>query len=234
MAGPFRTMKLMSDTPFSDPADDTAGSASQPMPSPGSRLMVERFEDGLMITIPAPGMTGSLLAMFLGGVVCDVLGTIFLASMLVKWAAGGGKLDLGELMGAFVFFAFFGGAGLALILTSLNVAKRKAALAVTDGLLMALQTGLFGSKQREWQPGEVLDVRVGPSGIEINNKPVMELQIVDTHGRKFSMLAGHREEDLDWLAHELRQSLKLPDHASDDEIDAMVDEDEEDDEDKDV
>lgn len=234
MAGLFRTMQLMSDTPFSDPADDAAGSPSQPMPPPESRLMVERFEDGLMVTIPAPGLTGGLLVMFLGGIVCDALGTIILAGMLVKWAAGGGKFDLGELVGAFVFSAFFGGAGLALILTSLNLAKRKAALAVTDGLLMAMQTGLFGSKQREWQPGEVLDVRVGPSGIEVNEKPVMELQIVDAHGRKFSMLAGHEQEDLYWLARELTQSLKLPGHTFDDEIDEMADEDEENEEDEEV
>lgn len=207
----------MSNPPLPTPAGDEASSSSWAMPPPGSRLSVERFEDGLTVKVAPSGMTGGLLGMLIGGVICDVVGTLWLVMALVKSVAGQ-KLQPGELMGALLFFALFGAAGVALILTSLNMARRQAAIAVTDGLLMALQTGLFGSKQREWQPGEVLVVRVGPSGIEVNNKPVMELQIVDTHGRKFSMLAGHREDDLYWLAEELSHSLKLSRQAANEAI----------------
>jgi hypothetical protein len=201
------------------------------MPPPGSRLSVERFDDGLTVKVAPSGMTSGLLALFIGGAVCDAVGSLALISALIKWTAGQGKFDPGELAGALLFFALFTAVGLALILASLNMARRQAALAVTDGVLMALQTGLFGSKEREWQPGEVLDVRVGPSGMEINNKPVLELQIVDAHGRKFSMLAGHQETDLYWLAEELSHSLQLPRRVPDDETDEEGEEDSEDDED---
>lgn len=216
----------MSDTPSSDLPGDQASFATQAMPPPGSRLSVERFEDGLTVKVAAPGLTGWLLGLFIGGAVCDLLGILSLVAALLKWTVGQGKFDPGELAGAFTFVGVFGSVGLVLTLTSLNMARRQAAIAVTDGLLMALQTGLFGSKQREWQPGEVLAVRVGPSGVEVNNKPVMELQILDAHGRKFSMLAGHREEDLHWLARELSLSLKLPGQFPDEE--SAEDEDEED------
>jgi hypothetical protein len=179
--------------------------------------MVEWFGEEVTVRVPSLGMTGSLLGILLAGAFFDLVGMVALVIFLQKLVAKPNNFSQYE--GLLLFVAVFGGVGLALILASLNMAKRQAALAVTDGVLMALQTGLFGSRQREWQPGEVHAVRVGPSGLEINNKPVMELQIVDAHGRKFSMLAGHREEDLVWLAQTLSRSLKLPPPASDDDLD---------------
>jgi hypothetical protein len=187
--------------------------------------MVEWFGEEVTVRVPSLGMTGSLLGILLAGAFFDLVGMVALVIFLQKLVAKPNNFS--QYGGLLLFVAVFGGVGLALILASLNMAKRQAALAVTDGVLMALQTGLFGSRQREWQPGEVQTVRVGPSGLEINNKPVMELQIVDAHGRKFSMLAGHREEDLVWLAQTLSRSLKLPPPASDDDLDDADWEDEE-------
>lgn len=185
------------------PSDPAAGRP------PHSRLRVERFEDGLTVQIDPPGLRGGLLVMLIGGAVSVLIATLFLVSAVLRWAEGRGKVDGGDLLGSLLLFLFLSGGGLALILTSLHLARRRAAVAVTGGMLMAMQTGLWGSKQREWQPGEVLAVRVAPSGIEVNNKPVLELQIVDAHGRKFSMLAGHQEDDLTWLERELRRALGL-------------------------
>jgi hypothetical protein len=72
---------------------------------------------------------------------------------------------------------------------------------------MVIQTGLFGAKQREFPPGDLDDVRVGPSGMTVNDEPVLELHIIDGGGMKFGLLAGRSQEELRWLAAELRAVL---------------------------
>lgn len=82
-------------------------------------------------------------------------------------------------------------------------------IAVTDGVLTIRQIGL--RKPREWrfEPGEVAAVRMGPSGMEVNEKPVMELQIQSWVGKKVGVLSQRREDELQWLAAILRQALNV-------------------------
>ena len=103
--------------------------------------------------------------------------------------------------------------GIGVLLGSINMGRRQAAIAVTGGTVMVIQTGLFGSKQREWQPGDVGAVRAGPSGMTVNDKPVLELQIIDAARRKMGLLAGRRDDELRWLAYELRLALGIQEAA---------------------
>jgi hypothetical protein len=73
---------------------------------------------------------------------------------------------------------------------------------------MVLQTGLFGSRQRSWPLEEVEVIRAGPSGMTVNDRPVLELQIDDGGEAKFGLLAGRSDEELHWLARELTASLR--------------------------
>jgi hypothetical protein len=47
--------------------------------------------------------------------------------------------------------------------------------------------------------------------MEVNDVPVNELRIYDTSGDKFGMLAGRKDEELRWLAHELRAAARVGD-----------------------
>ncbi|MCX7826807.1 MAG: hypothetical protein N2689_14800, partial [Verrucomicrobiae bacterium] len=47
----------------------------------------------------------------------------------------------------------------------------------------------------------------GPSGMEINRVPVLELQIQRKDGRKTGFLAGRSDAELQWLAAVLRYAL---------------------------
>ena len=113
-----------------------------------------------------------------------------------------------------VMMSLFPLVGIALLVAAINMGKRKAALAVTGGTLMVLQTGIFGSKQREWPPGDVEAIRTGPSGIKVNNKDVLELQIFDGGAAKFGLLAGRSDAELEWMAAELRDVLQVPSLAA--------------------
>jgi hypothetical protein len=90
---------------------------------------------------------------------------------------------------------------------------RRAAIAVTGGTLMVIQTGLFGAKQRDWEPGDVESIRAGPSGVTVNGRALLELQIYDGGADRFAILCGRTDEELHWIASELRTALGLPARA---------------------
>ena len=94
-----------------------------------------------------------------------------------------------------------------MMLGAINMGRRRAAMAVANGALMVIQTGIFGSKRREWQQAEIKTIRVGPSGMEVNDRPVMQLQIVPVAGKPFGVLTGRDVAELEWMATLLRQAL---------------------------
>ena len=65
-----------------------------------------------------------------------------------------------------------------------------------------------GAKRREWPLGEVETVRVGPSGMEVNDVPVLELAILGHKGKLFGMLVGRDPRELAWMAGVLRQAIR--------------------------
>ncbi len=105
------------------------------------------------------------------------------------------------------FSALFWLVGLGMLLAAINMGRRKAALAVVGGQLMAIQTGLFGSKKREWLCSEVETIALGPSGMEVNDVPVLQLQIASNDNVVFGMLTGRSEDELEWLAWMLRRAV---------------------------
>ena len=80
--------------------------------------------------------------------------------------------------------------GIGMLLGASNMGRRKAAIAVTGGTLMVIQTGLFGTRQRDWQPGDVEAIHAGPSGMKVNDRDVLELQIYDGGASKSGSYAA--------------------------------------------
>jgi hypothetical protein len=46
--------------------------------------------------------------------------------------------------------------------------------------------------------------------MEVNNRPVIELQIHPAVGKKAGFLAGRDEAELRWMAAQLRRALNVP------------------------
>jgi hypothetical protein len=97
-----------------------------------------------------------------------------------------------------------------MIVSAVNMARRRATLQIESGSLSVTQTGLFGTKQREWRRGDIAAVRADASGMEVNNRPVIELQIHPVTGRKTGFFAGRDTDELRWIATELRKALGVP------------------------
>jgi hypothetical protein len=189
------------------------GDAYQPLPPPtGSRITVERFPDGLTIKIPPAGISGAKGMLFFAVILNGVL-TFITAVVLLMFFDGNLKQN-GPIWVLPLFLSFFWLVGFCFLLASLNMARRRAAIACAGGTLMVIQTGLFGSKQRDFEPGDIEAIRVGPSGMTVNDVPIRELQIFDGGADRFALLAGRSDAELDWLAAELRQALNVPSQPS--------------------
>lgn len=199
----------------SDEANDGAVNAEDvrpPLPA-GTKIAIERFPDGLTINIPPAGLWRGTQGLFVFALIWNgFIGTITVV-MLAAFLGGDGKQQ--NIVWALpAFLSIFWLVGIGILLGSINMGRRRAAIALTGGTLMVIQTGLFGSKQRDWESGDVEAVRAGPSGMTVNDKPVLELQIFDGGASKFGLLSGRSDEELRWLAAELRAALGVPEQAS--------------------
>ena len=182
---------MTSDSALTSTTDDRS-------PPAGSRITIDRFPDGLTIQIPPAGLRGTKGLFFVAifwNVFMGIFSPLFLGSILA-----GQQKQVGAAIGLTAFLSLFWLVGIGLFLAALNMARRRAVLAVTGGTLMVLQTGLFGSKQRDFLPGDVEVFRVGPSGMTVNDKPVLELQIIDGGSDKMGLLAGRSDDELHWRA----------------------------------
>ncbi len=98
--------------------------------------------------------------------------------------------------------------GIGTLISAINAGRRSAMLGVAEGQLFVERKSIFGTNWLEWPVTEVEKVVVGPSGTEINNIPVLELKIHDTHGKQHGMLSQIPNDDLNWIAQELGRSLQ--------------------------
>jgi hypothetical protein len=171
-----------------------------------SRVVTERHPDGVTMTVPALGLgkaTGGLIIMslfFMG------IGGIFLISTLVALFQPNPKMPIGAVIPGALFFVLGG----ILFVGSLNAGLKKVVLAVVRDRLFTFETGLFGSRRREFLRASLLDIACGPSNITVNKKPLHQIQIVALDRTRTGLLTGRDETELRWIATVLRQALGMP------------------------
>jgi hypothetical protein len=166
----------------------------------GSKVLVEQQPQSIVLTVPPAGLWRGSKGLFAFALFW--LGFMVVFTTMVLFIRPGD--------GLLIFIAFitlFWGVGIALLLAAINMGRRKAVLAVVDGTLMIYQTGLFRAKRHEWPKDKVEAIRTGPSGMEVNEAPVLELQVISTKGTKVGLLAGRDLDELRWLATVLRRNL---------------------------
>jgi len=183
---------------------DTPRQITQAQQPPASRIEVVEAPDNLIFMLPRLGFLSRaafllVFAIFWLGISCTVTGG-FAIGLIAKreWSM--------------IFPVLFGSVfiliGLAILAGYVHLATATAVLVVSgSGITFTQQSRI---KKSEWQlnRADITDVRVGPSGTEINNKPVFELQIItgDTHK---GLLGGRDDAELHWLATRLRTFYQL-------------------------
>ncbi len=170
-----------------------------------SRVLVERSPGYLRCTIPPAGLwRGSKGLFFMGLFWCGFM-VLFSAVML----KGGMKTSGWGVVGLLAFISLFWAIGIAILTAAVNMGKRTATFTVSGRHLSIVSRNLFGAKQWELSQTEIAALRADASGMEVNDKPVLELQIHPATGKKIGLLAGRDEEELRWLATELRHALQV-------------------------
>jgi len=193
------------DKPSSAPQEhnDIEPAPTQPA---GSVIEISRFEDGITIRVPPAGLWRGSRGLFAFSLVWNVLILIITIGLFAGFFAMGKPAE--DLWVMVLVPSVLWAVGITLMLVGIHLGRREAGLAVAGGTLMVMQTGLLGTRQREWPLAQLASIDVGPSGITVNNVPILELQIVDREGRKMGLLAGHSDEELRWLAYELYQAVR--------------------------
>jgi hypothetical protein len=173
----------------------------------GSKIICEQSPGRLTFNVPRAGVLhGSSKGLFwFAAIWC-----VFISVFTVPWVFNLGNMAVVEMTMLLGMLAIFWAVGMGLLLFSIHLGRRRAAIAAVGQQLMVLQTGLFGSKSYEWTRDEISSIGVGPSGMSINNVPVLELQITSADGKKLGLLAGRDTEELAWMATLLREALDLP------------------------
>ncbi|PAW84369.1 MAG: hypothetical protein B9S33_11800 [Pedosphaera sp. Tous-C6FEB] len=188
------------------------------VPGPPERLVIhgDRFDPPARTAIRIMEQAGGLVAVvppsgFRG--VSRFLLFFSLFWLFISTIVGGGFIAAaiqgkGERPPWFLF-PFIGGfilIGLGMLVTSVNLARRKASIRASRAEFIVLQQSLFGTKAFNLSGSDLDTIRVGDSGMEINEVPVQEIQVHTKAGVKHSFFSNLTDDELHWLATHLRHA----------------------------
>jgi hypothetical protein len=173
-----------------------------------SRVAVERRGTGVTLNIP-PGGPGPL---YLIGLVLCGFAAVFSLPLV---CAGPSLLDApwGALLFIFGFWAVAGG----VFLRGYHNAHLRTAATVVGDELSIETAGPLGTTRQQWSRAQVADIRCGETEWaegEDNPRPIIQLQIHLTEGKKIGLCTCRREEELRWMADVLRRALWPPQESS--------------------
>lgn len=177
-------------------------------PPPGLNLECEKVGSELRIHLHPGGWRGTPLALLGFGGVFMVAGLV----LGVLWALGGvgGSGDSqGPPPGVLAAFVGVGVlVGAACCLQARAMARRGATVILDPAELRFKVSGGWRSREYRWSRDQVARIEVGPSGWEINHRPVPELKVALATGEQRGLLMGVPEAALNWLAARLRRELQ--------------------------
>jgi hypothetical protein len=174
---------------------------------PGSRIELDERDGQLTINVPAAGLRRGSSGLFSFAIIWCSGSAFMTAIALVPILMDGDHWA--TILAIAGFMSFFWAVGIGILLVSINMGRRRAGIVVVGDRLSVLQTSLFGSKTSSWAADELRSVRVGPSGMKVNDRPVPELQVLPRTGKKLGMLAGRDVNELEWMASHMARALAL-------------------------
>ena len=173
---------------------------------PDSQVRVEPRRDGVLLVVPPAGLRRGSKGLFGFGIVWCLI----VAAITITIGSVGAKNIRGNPLVGWTVLGVFWLVGLSMLTGAIHMARRRAMLLVEKGRLSVGQIGIFGAKKWDWNRENIGAIRADASGMEINNVPVIELQIRSVNGKKVGFFAGRDQRELAWMASELRRALKVP------------------------
>ncbi|MFM8469802.1 MAG: hypothetical protein ACKODH_07515 [Limisphaerales bacterium] len=172
-------------------------------PPAGTGIRIMEQAGGIVVMVPPSGFKGT--ARFL---------LIFSALWLLISLVVGGGFFAAALQGKgdkppWFVFVFIGGFilfGLVMLANAVNLARRKASLRASHAEFIIVQQSPFGERTFKCAGGDLAAIRVGDSGMAINDVPVQELQVHTKRTAKHGFFTNLTNDELLWLATHLRHA----------------------------
>lgn len=170
-----------------------------PVQPAGSNAIMQDVPGGLAITFPPAGLMKGTRGFFLFSLLWLVFSlTGFLAFAMAE------SVD-GSRAGAFLMMSLFVAIGLGMLAISIHLGRRQVVLIALADRFAFSQTSPLRRSQAHVAREDIATIRVGPSGVEVNDRPVMQLQVVRKTGQSVGLLGGRDLAELQWLASLLRR-----------------------------
>jgi hypothetical protein len=176
-----------------------------PQPS-GSKARLNEGIGAMEVMIPARGLRSGSFGLFFFGIIWCLFMAFFTWGMLFHHHSSGRNMAYSTMM---LFVMGFWVIGAGLISMGLHLGTRKWTLTVRHDQFEAESRSVLRSRQWRWDTSDLRDLCVGNSGIEVNNVPLREVQVLCKSGKKTGLLRGCPEDELQWLASTLRRNLHL-------------------------
>ena len=154
---------------------------------------------GLAISVPPKGLWRGSQGLFAFSLLWNGFMIVFT----------GGMLKAHPPLPVYLFISLFWVIGIGVLLGAINMARRKVMIAVVNNVLACRIIGPFKTREQTIPVGNIGAIRVGPSGMEVNHRPVMEIQIIPRTGKKIGILSNRSSDEQEWLAYVLRRWLKV-------------------------
>lgn len=189
--------------------DEVNSDEDQPQPQvakpAGSDATLESRDGEMTIRIPPAGLWRGSKGLFFFSILWNGFMTVFTFALVF---ADGESVD-GDIRVVYVVIPLFWLIGLGILAAAVNMGRRRAILDVIGDTLLISRAGPFGSKLTELRGDQIESIQVGTSGMEVNDVPVMELQIHPREGKKVGLLSQRDDDELQWIAYELRNALQI-------------------------
>ncbi len=194
--------------PTSAAAAEESGAPREVPPQPSrSTANLEHTQEGVLLELPPRGF-------WKGSKGLDAFSLIWLTFVALF---GFASLGLGAVQdGAETALPFalgtllFGAIGVMLFLFALRSGRRRALISVQGRTLSIVQQALGKPNTRIWSGDELAGIGVGPSGITINDVPVLELQVRTHAGKTAGFFRERSDDELFWIAAVLTAALAEP------------------------
>jgi hypothetical protein len=173
-----------------------------------SDATIERRDDGITIHVPPSGLWKGSKGLFAFAILWNGFISIFVVLVILS-LIGVLPRDVDSSPWAALFLVPFLAVGVGLLLVAINMGRRFAIIATAGSRVMIVRQTIFGSQRREWSADQIDEIVCGPSGLEVNEQPVYELQVHPMRGKKYGLLSQRERGELNWMAAELRRALDL-------------------------
>lgn len=218
------TFEEKSERPFEDDEPETPDPTRVPEPPADTTIVVTRREGELSFEIPAEGYLKGSSGLGCFGLFWNGFMLVFSVGAIIglinnSWTNSSGApattTDKFLIAG---FLLLFWAVGIGLSSFAYVMGNRRSTIDVVGDALLITRHSPMKSAIHEFTADQIDSIKAGPSGVEVNDEPVLELQIRlhepipgskkrGEAARKLGMLMQRSDEEVKWIAAELNAAL---------------------------